>query len=232
MSNNTNVPTDDDGVEDVFPRAEVIVTALTFFTLMLCGICSLIYCYALLREKEALVEEEADVEAQESEEEKIRIRKEYISNGLKAKVWGTDDDKPVKSAGGDEEDTPPSGETETVEVPQPPAPPTDSSPVSCAIGSDDCDSAAGADDDSHAVAGDDDSHAVAGDDDSASVSGDEESEGCAICLSKFTSQQLVCESNNSSCLHMFHKDCMMDWLVKHSDNTCPMCREVYLTKCV
>jgi hypothetical protein len=34
----------------------------------------------------------------------------------------------------------------------------------------------------------------------------------------------VCESNNPLCRHIFHKDCMVDWLTKlHVD--CPTCRE-------
>jgi hypothetical protein len=86
--------------------------------------------------------------------------------------------------------------------PTPPAPPINStSPASCVMGSDDCES----------------------------LAGEEDMAGCAICLSPFKSQQLVCESNNSSCQHVFHKDCMVDWLMKHHDS-CPMCREVYLLR--
>jgi hypothetical protein len=58
----------------------------------------------------------------------------------------------------------------------------------------------------------------------------EEASGCAICLSHFKPHQLVCESNNLSCGHVFHQDCMMGWLVKH--RMCPLCREVYLLKTV
>jgi hypothetical protein len=197
---NTNGPTND-GEEVAFPRAEVVVAALTFFSLIICGLCSLIYCFTLLREKQALADEEGDVEAQEIEEERIRIRKEYISKGLNVKEW-VPDDLPVESTEGDEGDIPPSGET--LEVPQPLEPSMNSSPASCAMGSEDCDS---------------------------SVAGDEETDGCAICLSQFKPQQLVCESNNSSCQHIFHKDCMVDWLMK-DNGSCPMCREVYLIKTV
>jgi hypothetical protein len=207
---NTNGPTDD-GEEVAFPRAEVVVAALTFFSLIICGLCSLIYCFALLREKQAVAEEEGGVEAQEREEEMIRIRKESISNGLNVKEW-MPDDLPVESVGGDQGDTPPS--VKMVEAPQPPEPPINSSPASCAMGSDDCD----------AVAGDDHCDSLAGEE-------EEETDGCAICLSQFKPQQLVCESNNASCQHVFHKDCMVDWLMKQSDS-CPMCREVYLTKAV
>jgi hypothetical protein len=62
---------------------------------------------------------------------------------------------------------------------------------------------------------------------------EQEMAGCAICLCHFKPKQLVCESNNSSCRHVFHKDCMVDWLMKQTENsTCPMCREVYLIKAV
>jgi hypothetical protein len=198
-STNTTAPCDDSG--DAVSRAEVFVAALTFFSLMVCGICSLVYCFALLREKRAQEEAEANGTSQESEEERIRERKEAISNELNATEW-VPDDPPVESTEGDQ-DTPTSGE-KTVEVPEPPVPPINSTPASCAIGSDDCESF---------------------------VAGEEEMAGCAICLSPFESQQLVCESNNSACQHVFHKECMVDWLTKHQD-TCPMCREVYILKTV
>jgi hypothetical protein len=90
---------------------------------------------------------------------------------------------------------------ETVEAPQPPQ--MNSSPAACAMGGEDCDP----------------------------LAREEEMAGCAICLSQFKSKQLVCESNNSSCQHIFHKDCMVDWLMKNNES-CPMCREVYLIKAV
>jgi hypothetical protein len=142
----------------------------------------------------------------EREEEK---RKEYILTELNVKEWSPDGTS-VESTEGDE-DTPPlsSGEAagEAPQLPAPqlpsPVPPISSSPASCAMGSDDCDSSVG----------------------------EEEMAGCAICLSHFKPQQLVCESNNALCQHVFHKDCMVDWLTKHHDN-CPMCRGVYLPKTV
>jgi hypothetical protein len=114
------------------------------------------------------------------------------------------DGPPVEPTKGDQ-DTQPSGEALEVEAeaPQPPAPPTNSSTASCVMGSDDCES----------------------------LAGEDEMAGCAICLSHFKPQELVCKSNNLSCQHVFHKDCMVDWLMKRKDN-CPMCREVYLIKTV
>jgi hypothetical protein len=197
---NTNVPTneasDDDGDERF---ASLVVSALTFVSLTVCGLCSLLYCFYLLREKQALLEAEVEEEvaAQESEEE----RRVNIAKGLNVKEW-VPDDAPVEESTEGDEDTPPSGET--VEAPQPAAPPINTAPASCVmLGSDDCEPLAGVE--------------------------EEEMAGCAICLSHFKPQQLVCESNNASCQHVFHKDCMVDWLMKHQDS-CPMCREVYLLK--
>jgi Ring finger domain len=49
-------------------------------------------------------------------------------------------------------------------------------------------------------------------------------DGCAICLSSFKINQLVCESDGQ-CAHMFHVDCMKQWLLCH--DTCPLCRVTY-----
>jgi hypothetical protein len=49
---------------------------------------------------------------------------------------------------------------------------------------------------------------------------------CPICLAPFICHEKVCESNNVSCPHVFHKGCMVPWLKKH--NHCPVCRHTYL----
>lgn len=49
---------------------------------------------------------------------------------------------------------------------------------------------------------------------------------CAICLSEFENDQLVCDSNNDGCIHTFHFECTSQWLLKHEG--CPICRETYL----
>jgi hypothetical protein len=188
-----------DSEETVFPRSDV---ALTVVSLMIFGLCALIFVFSFIfgicRKEANLAELEEDAALQE--ENRILMRLESIANGLIVKEWVSPDDPPVESPEGDL-DTSPS--QETVEAPQQPAPPINSSPTSCAAGSDDCES----------------------------LAMEEEMAGCAICLSQFQSQQLVCESNNPSCRHVFHKDCMVDWLMKHHDE-CPMCREVYLVKIV
>jgi hypothetical protein len=50
---------------------------------------------------------------------------------------------------------------------------------------------------------------------------------CAICLAPFVCHQTVCESNNPSCRHVFHTECMIPWL-RNGHNHCPVCRQMYL----
>jgi hypothetical protein len=47
--------------------------------------------------------------------------------------------------------------------------------------------------------------------------------GCAICLTSFKEREMICESSNGSCRHVFHSAYMESWLLKHDD--CPICRE-------
>jgi hypothetical protein len=139
--------------------------------------------------------------SQESKEERRRKRKESIINGLNVKEWEPPVDQPVEAVPTEgNQDIPPT--CAAIEASHPPASPINLSPTSCDVplGSEDCES----------------------------LPREEEIlAGCAICLSHFKPQQLVCESNNPSCRHIFHKDCMVDWLMKLHDD-CPMCREVYL----
>jgi hypothetical protein len=179
--------------------------ARTVFSVAFFGICAVIVIYGILREKRALrrARAEANMASHESKDEMKRKRKEMILEGLIVDEW-VPDDPLVESTKGDQ-GTQPSGKAfeAEAEASQEAAPPTNSSPASCAMGSDDCESLAGGD----------------------------EMADCAICLSHFKPQELVCKSNNSSCQHIFHKDCMVGWLMKRHDN-CPMCREVYLLKSV
>jgi hypothetical protein len=108
---------------------------------------------------------------------------------------------PFESTEGDQGTPPPGG---MFGAPQPPAPMINS--YSASFVSLDCESF------------------VAGED-------EEETAGCAICLCSFKPQQLVCESKNTLCRHVFHGDCMVDWLIKEHD-TCPLCREAYLATTV
>jgi hypothetical protein len=203
----TNNVTCCDGGEEVQPRAQVDMVSITIFSLVAIALSLLIVFSVRLREKLALQAQlQADVASQEYEEERRITRNTFISNGLAIREWvPPNDQQVVQSTEEEDEDSSPS--RDTVEASQPPAPAPapapapqlNSSLVSCAMGSDDCDS----------------------------LQGEEEMAGCAICLSSFKPQELVCESNNPLCQHIFHKDCMVDWLAKLHDD-CPMCREVYL----
>jgi hypothetical protein len=195
-----------DAGEVIFvPPAQVNVVGLAIFSALLLVLCFLLVIFARLREKRAShrARAEANVASHESKDEMKRKREEMILEGLIVKEW-VPDNPAVESTKGDQ-DIQQLGEAIEVgaEAPQPPVPPTNSSPASCVMGSDDCDS----------------------------LAGEDEMAGCAICLSHFRPQELVCKSNNSSCEHVFHKDCMVDWLMKRHDN-CPMCREVYLLQTV
>jgi hypothetical protein len=186
-----------DGAEDAFPRDVVGLIVVSLMT----GLCLLGLLSARKRENSEILELQAQAvehtASQERRKERRRKRKESISNGLIVKEWVLDGAPVVGSRTEGDQDNP-APLGETVESWQPPALPVSASSVSC-VGSDDCES----------------------------LEGGEEMTGCAICLSHFKPQQLVCESNNSSCQHVFHKDCMVDWLTKPHDD-CPMCREVYV----
>jgi hypothetical protein len=185
----------------LFPHTPVDV-AISVFSLLVFGFFAVIVVIGMCR-KLALAEAdlvevvipETKEERKRSKEERRRKRRELIYNGLIIKEWLPVD--PQVESTTEDQDTPTPGEA--VEAPQPPPPLINSSPVSCEMGSDDCES----------------------------LDGEEEMAGCAICLRHFKPHQFVCVSNNSSCQHVFHKDCMVDWLMK-DHNECPMCREVYL----
>jgi hypothetical protein len=51
---------------------------------------------------------------------------------------------------------------------------------------------------------------------------------CDICLMDYQVGEQVCWSPNDECVHCFHKDCMLDWLLRNPK--CPVCRRNYLVK--
>jgi len=57
---------------------------------------------------------------------------------------------------------------------------------------------------------------------------DEEHQSCTICLIAFTEHQLVCESNNAACKHIFCQECISSWLM--TNDFCPICRREYLAE--
>ncbi len=48
---------------------------------------------------------------------------------------------------------------------------------------------------------------------------------CSICLSDYEVGDFVCWSRNKDCTHAFHKDCIVDWLLRNQN--CPCCRLPY-----
>jgi hypothetical protein len=186
--------------EGVFvPPAQINVLGLVVFSVLLFGLCFVIAIFASLRGK--MASHRAHVEADVASHERKEERKRIRKELISSGLIVTEWVSEDQTVESTEggQDTPPSGEA--AEALQPPTPPTNPPPASCVMGSDDCES----------------------------LAGEDEMAGCAICLSHFKPQQLVCKSNNSSCQHVFHKDCMVDWLMKRHES-CPMCREVYLLK--
>jgi hypothetical protein len=55
---------------------------------------------------------------------------------------------------------------------------------------------------------------------------EEDDDGCPVCLSGYQDGDEVSWSTNTACEHLFHKDCIHAWLLKHYD--CPMCRNAFL----
>ena len=51
---------------------------------------------------------------------------------------------------------------------------------------------------------------------------------CDICLMDYEVGDEVCWSPNEECIHAFHKDCILDWLMRNKN--CPECRREYLPK--
>ena len=65
------------------------------------------------------------------------------------------------------------------------------------------------------------------DDDTSHSSDDKDPlQSCSICFLKFNKEEVVCQSNDSACQHIYHKECMESWLLKHDQ--CPICRRPYL----
>mmetsp|Transcript_21258 Transcript_21258/g.61876 ORF Transcript_21258/g.61876 Transcript_21258/m.61876 type:complete len:289 (-) Transcript_21258:356-1222(-) len=49
---------------------------------------------------------------------------------------------------------------------------------------------------------------------------------CSICLEEYQEDEEICWSRNPECSHVFHKNCLVDWLV--TDISCPNCRTSYV----
>lgn len=51
---------------------------------------------------------------------------------------------------------------------------------------------------------------------------------CAICLLQYTPGCFVSWSENPVCKHVFHRDCMLMWLLKKEEPLCPCCRAEFI----
>lgn len=51
---------------------------------------------------------------------------------------------------------------------------------------------------------------------------------CAVCLAEYEVGERIVWSSNPQCVHVFHVDCCVDWLVKMQPETpCPCCRQEF-----
>ena len=52
---------------------------------------------------------------------------------------------------------------------------------------------------------------------------------CAICLCDYAKGDIAVFSSNTLCQHAFHRDCIVEWLVKMQEGTpCPCCRQTFV----
>eukprot|EP00980_Cylindrotheca_fusiformis_P008504 scaffold1805_cov104-Cylindrotheca_fusiformis.AAC.11 len=47
---------------------------------------------------------------------------------------------------------------------------------------------------------------------------------CSICLEAYRPGESICMAKTPSCDHLFHKDCLLEWMMQRND-ACPLCRE-------
>lgn len=50
---------------------------------------------------------------------------------------------------------------------------------------------------------------------------------CPICLEEYKDGDEICWSHSEACEHVFHRNCIFEWLVRHDE--CPICRQNFLS---
>ena len=58
------------------------------------------------------------------------------------------------------------------------------------------------------------------------------SASCAICLLSYTPGCYITWASNDECLHVFHRDCILMWLLKKEEPVCPCCRRDFVPNSV
>lgn len=59
--------------------------------------------------------------------------------------------------------------------------------------------------------------------------GNDDNDVCQICLSSFKVGEEIASSRNPKCLHEFHSQCIIEWLSRPNQTSCPVCRAEYVT---
>jgi hypothetical protein len=65
------------------------------------------------------------------------------------------------------------------------------------------------------------------DDDDNDSSSSQQRQCCAICLNEYINGDEICFSQNKQCNHIFHRQCISEWLLTHEE--CPCCRFPYIS---
>ncbi|CAJ1956881.1 unnamed protein product [Cylindrotheca closterium] len=58
----------------------------------------------------------------------------------------------------------------------------------------------------------------------------EDEDCCCICLEGYEHGEVICTSKTGFCNHVFHKECLFEWVKKNHD-CCPLCRTVLVKEC-